>query len=160
MDGRWFKIQRLTGVGSTSSIRRGEMESSEGAAHVFLVKEGQTLMRACLQRGEPAPYQLLAVIAAVHSGATSTAETECEAHACKPLYRRSPRPRWSLPTGRSSSLRSSTRPRRWTSSSRSTCAVRFGPAAEAREVYDAAIDRTDNVAERSLLIRGDVLPVG
>ena len=41
-----------------------------------LVREGQALVRACLRRGRPGPYQLQAAIAAVHSAAPSVAETD------------------------------------------------------------------------------------
>jgi RNA polymerase sigma-70 factor, ECF subfamily len=36
-----------------------------------LIREGQDLVRGCLRRGQPGPYQLQAAIAAVHSDATS-----------------------------------------------------------------------------------------
>ncbi len=41
-----------------------------------LVAEGQDLVRACLRRGQPGPYQLQAAIAAVHSDAASAADTD------------------------------------------------------------------------------------
>jgi RNA polymerase sigma-70 factor, ECF subfamily len=41
-----------------------------------LVAEGQELVRQCLRRGAPGPYQLQAAIAAVHSDAGSAAETD------------------------------------------------------------------------------------
>jgi RNA polymerase sigma-70 factor, ECF subfamily len=41
-----------------------------------LVAEGQELVRQCLRRGAPGPYQLQAAIAAVHSDAASAAETD------------------------------------------------------------------------------------
>lgn len=41
-----------------------------------LVWEGQTLVRRCLRRGRPGPYQLQAAIAAVHSDAPSAAATD------------------------------------------------------------------------------------
>ncbi len=41
-----------------------------------LVAEGQHLVRACLRRGRPGPYQLQAAINAVHSAAPTTAETD------------------------------------------------------------------------------------
>ena len=41
-----------------------------------LVAEGQTLVRACLRRGQPGPYQLQAAIAAVHSDAESADATD------------------------------------------------------------------------------------
>ena len=41
-----------------------------------LVAEGQTLVRACLRRNRPGPYQLQAAISAVHSDAPTAAETD------------------------------------------------------------------------------------
>lgn len=41
-----------------------------------LVVEGQTLVRQCLRRNRPGPYQVQAAINAVHSDARSTAETD------------------------------------------------------------------------------------
>jgi RNA polymerase sigma-70 factor (ECF subfamily) len=40
------------------------------------VREGQDLVRACLRRGRPGPYQVQAAIAAVHSDAGSVAGTD------------------------------------------------------------------------------------
>jgi RNA polymerase sigma-70 factor, ECF subfamily len=41
-----------------------------------MVAEGQDLMRACLRRNHPGPYQLQAAINAVHSDAATAAETD------------------------------------------------------------------------------------
>ena len=41
-----------------------------------LVDEGQELVRRCLRRGRPGPYQLQAAIAAVHSDARTTQDTD------------------------------------------------------------------------------------
>jgi RNA polymerase sigma-70 factor (ECF subfamily) len=41
-----------------------------------LIAEGQTLVRACLRRSHPGPYQIQAAINAVHSDATTAAETD------------------------------------------------------------------------------------
>ena len=41
-----------------------------------LIAEGHALVRACLRRNQPGPYQLQAAIAAVHTDAPSTAETD------------------------------------------------------------------------------------
>ena len=40
-----------------------------------LIDEGQTLVRACLRRGQPGPYQIQAAINAVHSDAARAANT-------------------------------------------------------------------------------------
>jgi RNA polymerase sigma-70 factor, ECF subfamily len=41
-----------------------------------LIAEGQAIVRACLRRGQPGPYQVQAAIAAVHSDAASAAGTD------------------------------------------------------------------------------------
>jgi RNA polymerase sigma-70 factor (ECF subfamily) len=41
-----------------------------------LIKEGQAIVRACLRRNRPGPYQLLAAINAVHADAPSVDETD------------------------------------------------------------------------------------
>jgi RNA polymerase sigma-70 factor (ECF subfamily) len=41
-----------------------------------LIAEGQAIVRACLQRGQPGPYQIQAAINAVHSDAASAADTD------------------------------------------------------------------------------------
>ena len=41
-----------------------------------LVHEGQALVRACLRRGQPGPYQIQAAINAVHSDAPAAADTD------------------------------------------------------------------------------------
>ena len=40
------------------------------------IAEGQALVRECLQRNQPGPYQIQAAINAVHSDATNAAETD------------------------------------------------------------------------------------
>jgi len=41
-----------------------------------LLEEGQDLVRACLRRNRPGPFQIQAAIAAVHSDASQAAETD------------------------------------------------------------------------------------
>ena len=41
-----------------------------------LIAEGQTLVRACLRRNQPGPYQIQAAINAVHSDAPTAADTD------------------------------------------------------------------------------------
>lgn len=41
-----------------------------------LIREGQDLVRACLRRNQPGPYQIQAAIAAVHSDAETAADTD------------------------------------------------------------------------------------
>ncbi len=67
--------------------RRGTRSTPEGALVLLadqdrsrwdraLVEEGQALVRACLRRNEPGPYQVQAAINAVHSDAPDAAETD------------------------------------------------------------------------------------
>jgi RNA polymerase sigma-70 factor, ECF subfamily len=49
-----------------------------------LIAEGQAIVRACVQRGRPGPYQIQAAINAVHSVAPSTDSTDW--HAILTLY--------------------------------------------------------------------------
>ena len=51
-------------------------EQDRGRWDGALVAEGQDLVRACLRRGRPGPYQVQAAIAAVHSDAPSVAGTD------------------------------------------------------------------------------------
>ena len=44
-----------------------------------MIAEGQALVRACVQRNQPGPYQLQAAISAVHSESASTGTTDCQA---------------------------------------------------------------------------------
>jgi RNA polymerase sigma-70 factor, ECF subfamily len=41
-----------------------------------LIAEGHTLVRACLRRGQPGPFQIQAAIAAVHADAATAAATD------------------------------------------------------------------------------------
>ncbi len=41
-----------------------------------LVAEGQAIMRACLRRNQPGPYQIQAAIQAVHSDSPSSSDTD------------------------------------------------------------------------------------
>jgi RNA polymerase sigma-70 factor, ECF subfamily len=41
-----------------------------------LIAEGQAIVRACLRRGQPGPYQVQAAISAVHSDAATAADTD------------------------------------------------------------------------------------
>jgi RNA polymerase sigma-70 factor (ECF subfamily) len=41
-----------------------------------LIREGHALVRACLRRNEPGPYQIQAAIAAVHADAPTAADTD------------------------------------------------------------------------------------
>jgi RNA polymerase sigma-70 factor (ECF subfamily) len=70
-----------------SQSRRPARETSDGGLVLLpdqdrarwdgaLIAEGQTLVRACLRRNRPGPYQLQAAINAVHSDAATAADTD------------------------------------------------------------------------------------
>jgi RNA polymerase sigma-70 factor (ECF subfamily) len=54
----------------------GLAEQNRSAWDNDLIAEGQQLVRRCLRRGQPGPYQVQAAIAAVHSDAGSTRSTD------------------------------------------------------------------------------------
>jgi RNA polymerase sigma-70 factor (ECF subfamily) len=60
--------------------RRGAMvllaDQDRARWDAALIAEGQDLVRACLRRNQPGPYQLQAAISAVHSDATTAADTD------------------------------------------------------------------------------------
>ncbi len=56
-----------------SLVRLGEQDRSRWDQ--AMIAEGQQLVRACLRRGQPGPYQLQAAINAVHSDAATAAAT-------------------------------------------------------------------------------------
>ncbi len=51
-------------------------DQDRGRWNRALIREGQTLVRRCLARNTPGPYQIQAAINAVHSDAASAAETD------------------------------------------------------------------------------------
>jgi RNA polymerase sigma-70 factor (ECF subfamily) len=53
-------------------------DQDRGHWDAALVAEGQDIVRACLRRNQPGPYQIQAAIAAVHSDAPSAADTDWE----------------------------------------------------------------------------------
>jgi RNA polymerase sigma-70 factor (ECF subfamily) len=60
--------------GSGALVRLSEQDRSRWDRD--LIAEGQTIVRACLRRHHPGPYQIQAAIAAVHSLAETSAETD------------------------------------------------------------------------------------
>jgi RNA polymerase sigma-70 factor (ECF subfamily) len=70
-------------VESRRAARRGEdgtlvplLEQDRRLWDRSLVAEGQTLVRRCLRRGRPGPYQIQAAIQAVHSDSPGPAHTD------------------------------------------------------------------------------------
>jgi RNA polymerase sigma-70 factor, ECF subfamily len=51
-------------------------DQDRGAWHRALIEEGQAIVRRCLRRDEPGPYQIQAAINAVHSDAPTAADTD------------------------------------------------------------------------------------
>jgi RNA polymerase sigma-70 factor (ECF subfamily) len=67
--------RRPTRVGADGDLVRLADQDRSRWDHA-LVAEGQALVRACLRRNQPGPYQIQAAINAVHSDAPSTAATD------------------------------------------------------------------------------------
>jgi RNA polymerase sigma-70 factor (ECF subfamily) len=135
-----------------------------------LIAEGQAIVRACLRRNHPGPYQIQAAINAVHSDAAEPKATDWpqivqlydQLLACAPspivaLHRAvavaevdGPAAALSLVDGlRDSRLDDY----HLFHAIRADLLRRVGRIAEAAESYEAAIARTGNVTERDFLLR-------
>jgi RNA polymerase sigma-70 factor, ECF subfamily len=139
-----------------------------------LVAEGQALVRECLRRNAPGPYQVQAAIAAVHSAAPTAADTDWAqvlalydqllALAPSPVVRLNRAVALAEVAGPTAAL-DAVDPLGLEGyylfhAVRADLLARVGRAGEARTAYDAAIALTDNGAERALLARRrDSLPV-
>ena len=66
------RAARTSSVGALISLP----EQDRGLWDADLIEEGQALVKRCLQRNEPGPYQLQAAINAVHSDAPTPADTD------------------------------------------------------------------------------------
>ncbi len=134
---------------------------------VPLISEGQALVRICLRRNSPGPYQLQAAIAAVHSDATSIASTDWSQVLAlyDQLYAVAPTSVVAL--NRAVALAEVADPATalatiddldlgnyhlW-HATRADLLERLGRTAEARAAYDVAMTGTTNSAERALLAR-------
>ncbi|MRH89398.1 sigma-70 family RNA polymerase sigma factor [Nocardia sp. SYP-A9097] len=131
-----------------------------------LIEEGQALVRKCLHRNQPGPYQLQAAINAVHADATNPAETDWQQilHLYDQLETLSPSPIISL--NRAVALAEVHGPQSALDAVdalnlqqyylfhaiRADLLRRLGKSAEAAQAYDAAITRTHNQAERNFLL--------
>ncbi len=135
-----------------------------------LLAEGQELVRACLRRNQPGPYQIQAAIHAVHSDAKTAASTDWRQILVlyDQLMSLAPSPVVSLHRavavaeveGPEAALREVDRLDRSTIDGyymfhaiRADFLRRLGRHAEATDAYDAAVARTENVPERDFLIR-------
>jgi RNA polymerase sigma-70 factor, ECF subfamily len=130
-----------------------------------LIAEGQALVRACLRRNRPGPYQIQAAINAVHSDAPSAADTDWSQILAlyDQLLAVSPTPVVAL--NRAVALAEVKGPAAALAavdrldlgdyhlfhSTRAEFLTRLGRHAEAAEAYDAALARTSNAAERVFL---------
>jgi RNA polymerase sigma-70 factor (ECF subfamily) len=132
-----------------------------------LIDEGQALIRWCLQRIQPGPYQIQAAINAVHSDAPSAAATDW--NQIRQLYDQliavAPSPVVAL--NRAVAVAETDGPQaalaivdslnlsgyRMLHAVRADLLRRLGRNPEAADAYDAAIARTENSAERAFLQR-------
>lgn len=132
-----------------------------------LVAEGQDLVRQCLLRNQPGPYQLQAAIAAVHSDAASPAATDWGQVLAlyDQLLAVAPTPVVALNRavavaevhgpGAALSLVDGLDLDRYhlLHAVRADLLTRLGRREEARAAYDAALEGTANAGERALLTR-------
>ena len=132
-----------------------------------LIGEGQALVRRCLARDEPGPYQIQAAINAVHSDAPTAADTDWRQIVA--LYDQlmivAPTPVAAL--NRAVAVAEVEGPRAALTivdgldldryylfhAIRADLLRRLGRSSEAARAYDAAIERCDNAAERGFLLR-------
>jgi RNA polymerase sigma-70 factor (ECF subfamily) len=132
-----------------------------------LIAEGQALVRSCLRRGRPGPYQIQAAINAVHSDAPSAADTDWGQ--ILQLYDQlmAVAPSLVAELNRAVAVAEVTGPEAALAevsalgleryylyhAIRADLLRRLGRDDEAAAAYDAAIGRAGNAAERDFLIR-------
>jgi RNA polymerase sigma-70 factor, ECF subfamily len=133
-----------------------------------LIAEGQAIVRRCLRRGQPGPYQIQAAINAVHSDAVAGAGTDWEQilRLYDQLLAVAPTPVVAL--NRAIAVAELQGPAAALAlvdaldlggyylfhAIRADLLRRLGRSAEAGAAYQAAIARTQNAAERDFLQRG------
>ena len=132
-----------------------------------LVAEGQRLVRACLRRNQPGPYQIQAAINAVHSDAPIAAATDWRQILALYDQLRVVAPSPVVELNRAVALAEVDGPEAGLAATddlalddyyllhavRADLLGRLGRADAARAEYDAALARTDNAAERAHLER-------
>ncbi|MEW2331342.1 sigma-70 family RNA polymerase sigma factor [Micromonospora chersina] len=132
-----------------------------------LIAEGQALVRRCLRRDRPGPYQIQAAINAVHSDAATAADTDWRqilalydqlvAHAPGPVVALNRAVALAEVAGPAAALAEVDRldlaGYHVLHAVRADLLRRLDRPAEAVAAYDAAIARTDNTAEREFLRR-------
>jgi RNA polymerase sigma-70 factor (ECF subfamily) len=150
-----------------SLVRLGDQDRSRWDQ--ALIAEGQDLVRACLRRNRPGPYQIQAAIAAVHSDAARAEDTDWGQVVA--LYDQlrvvAPTPVVALNravavaerNGPGAGLEEVERLRGELDgyqpfhATRADLLARDGRAAEAADAYRTALALTDNAAEREFLVR-------
>ena len=153
-----------TGAGG-SLVRLADQDRSRWDQD--LIREGQAIVRACLRRNAPGPYQIQAAIAAVHSDAAAAADTDWAQVVA--LYDQllvfTPTPVVAL--NRAIAVAELDGPERALAdldplaspldayhlyhAARADFSERLGRDDDARAAYDAALALTENRAERELL---------
>jgi RNA polymerase sigma-70 factor (ECF subfamily) len=142
-------------------------EQDRGCWDRELIAEGQALVRQCLRRNQPGPYQIQAAINAVHSDAPTAADTDWRQilWLYDQLLVLAPSPVVAL--NRAVALAEVAGPSAALALAdqleldgyylfhaiRADLLRRLGRRAEAAQAYTAAIDRTENAAEREFLRR-------
>ena len=132
-----------------------------------LIAEGQAIVRACLRRDQPGPYQVQAAISAVHSDAPTAAATDWRQilQLYDQLMALAPSPVAAL--NRAVAVAEIDGPQAALAAVdalhldgyylfhaiRADLLRRLGRRGEAALAYDAAITRTENAAERAFLLR-------
>jgi RNA polymerase sigma-70 factor (ECF subfamily) len=131
-----------------------------------LIAEGQELVRQCLRRGKPGPYQVQAAISAVHSDAPTAADTDWAqiVQLYDLLLALTPTPVVALhravavaevagPAAGLALVEQLTLPGHLVHAVRADLLRRLDRRGEAAEAYAAAIERVGNGAERAFLER-------
>ncbi|HWI07226.1 MAG TPA: RNA polymerase sigma factor [Solirubrobacteraceae bacterium] len=140
-------------------------EQDRGRWDRELIREGQAIVRRCLRRNEPGPYQIQAAINAVHSDAATAAATDWSQIVAlyDQLLARAPTPVVAL--NRAVAVAEVEGPAAALAlvdeldlddshlfhAIRADLLRRLGRAGQARSAYEAAIARTANDAERAFL---------
>jgi len=146
-------------------VRLADQDRARWDAH--LVGEGQDIVRACLRRNQPGPYQIQAAIAAVHSDAPTAAQTDWRQVVALYDQLMAFTPTAVVALNRAIAVGELDGPRAelelldglglddyhlW-HAARADALARLGRDADAHAAYDAALARTANRAEHALLER-------
>jgi RNA polymerase sigma-70 factor (ECF subfamily) len=121
-----------------------------------LISEGQELVRTCLRRNRPGPFQIQAAISAVHADATTSQSTDWSQVIIlyDHLYEMRPNPVVAL--NRSVAVAELHGPAdnyQPYHAARADFLTRVGRLDEAAAAYDRAIELTSNTVERDFLTR-------